>query len=204
MQAQRADGPSDPEEVARTICLQLLSTEARTRHELEIVLRRRGVPDGVAVQVLDRFAAVGLLDDGAYAEQWVRTRHELRGLGRRALAAGLRRKGVDEEIAGEALSGIDRDAEKRRALALVERRLRSMPVAAEQVVDPTSRRATDGTARRLVGMLARKGYPAGLAYEVVREALAARGGELSEVDPAALEKTAERPAARGAAGSIMK
>ncbi len=187
MQAQRADGPSDPEEVARTVCLQLLASRARTRHELEVVLGRRGVPDGVATRVLDGFAAVGLLDDGAYAEQWVRTRHELRGLGRRALAAGLRRKGVDDETADEALSGIDRDVEKRRALALVERRLRSMPVAAEPVANPTGRRASDGTARRLVGMLARKGYPAGLAYEVVREALAARGGVLSEVDPGALE-----------------
>jgi regulatory protein len=188
MTAQRADGPSDPEQVARTVCLQLLAKRARTRHELEVALGRRGVPDGVAARVLDRFAAVGLLDDGAYAEQWVRSRHELRGLGRRALAAGLRRKGVDGEIAGEALSGIDRAAERQRARELVDRRLRTLPVAAEPPGGTVGRHAADdATARKLVGVLARKGYPAGLAYEVVREALAARGGELSEVDPTALE-----------------
>jgi regulatory protein len=188
MQAQPADGPSDPEQVARTVGLQLLSSRARTRHELETALRRRGVPDDVAATVLDRFAAVGLLDDGAYAEQWVRSRHELRGLGRRALAAGLRRKGVDDEIATEAMTGIDRGAEKRRARELVERRLRSMPITAEPAADPAGRRANDATARRLVGLLARKGYPAGLAYEVVREAVAARGATVADgVDVAALD-----------------
>ncbi len=188
MQAQRADGPGDPEQVARTVCLQLLGSRARTRHELEVALRRRAVPDGVAAQVLDRFAAVGLLDDGAYAEQWVRSRHELRGLGRRALAAGLRRKGVDDETATEALSDIDRGAEKRRAKALVERRLRSIPIAVEAVADAAGGpHANDATARRLVGFLARKGYPAGLAYEVVREAMAARGVAVGGVDPADLD-----------------
>ena len=188
MQAEPVDGPSDPEQVARTVCLQLLASRARTRYELDVALRRRGVPDAVAAQVLDRFAAVGLLDDGAFAEHWVRSRHELRGLGRRALAAGLRRKGVDDDTAAEALTEIDRGAEKRRAQALVERRLRATPLAAEPAAGAaTGKRANDATARKLVGMLARKGYAAGLAYEVVREALAARGGELSEVDPAVLE-----------------
>jgi regulatory protein len=117
------------------------------------------VPDTVADQVLGRFSEVGLIDDAAFAEQWVRSRHSARGLGRRALAAELHRKGLDDEVVGQAVAALDRDTEVRRARELVDRRLRSLT--------PGDRRAVP----KLVGMLARKGYSAGLSYQVVGEAL---------------------------------
>ncbi|MGH3613866.1 MAG: RecX family transcriptional regulator [Pseudonocardia sp.] len=168
----KADPDADPEAVARTICLRLLTARARTRQELAQALRRKGVPDEAAGAVLERFDDVGLIDDGAFAEQWVRSRHAVRGLGRRALAVELRRKGVADDIAGEALAGVDTEAEDRRARELVDRKLRTIPADTEE------QRVTAG--RRLVGMLARKGYSGGTAYRVVREALAARGAELDE------------------------
>ena len=51
-----------------------------------------------------RFAEVGLIDDRAFAEAWVGSRHAGRGLARRALAAELRRRGVDGETVGEAVA----------------------------------------------------------------------------------------------------
>jgi regulatory protein len=172
---QATDPPGDPETVARAICLRLLTDRARTRAELAAVLRRRGVPDAVADRVLGRFSEVGLIDDATFAEQWVRSRHASRGLARRALAVELHRKGVDRDVAEEALAGVDTESERRRARELIDRRLRTLALGGPE------ERARAG--RRLLGMLARKGYPASVATEVVRAALAERGAEEDELGP---------------------
>jgi regulatory protein len=105
---------------------------------------------------------------------WVSSRQSGRGLARRALQAELRAKGVAPEVAAEAVEVVDDDDERAAARSLVERRLRSM-----QRLD----RAT--ATRRLIGMLARKGYGGGLAAAVVREVLDAAGAEHddSEYEP---------------------
>ena len=159
--------------VAREICLRLLTDRARTRQELAQALSRKGVPADAAATVLDRFDDVGLIDDAAFAGQWVRSRHTHKGLGRRAIAVELRRKGVADDVAGEALAEVDAEAEERRARELVDRKLRSL------AVDTAEQRTAAG--RRLVGMLARKGYGAGITYRVVREALADRGADVDEL-----------------------
>ncbi|NMH92533.1 recombination regulator RecX [Pseudonocardia bannensis] len=170
--ASEPDQDADPESVARSICLRLLTDRARTRQELAQALRKRGVPDDVAARVLDRFGEVGLIDDAAFAGQWVHSRHTFRGLGRRAIAVELRRKGVDDETAADALAEVDTEAEEQRARELVERKLRTQRGEVDEAV-----------ARRLLGMLARKGYPAGVAYRVVKEALAEHAAELAEQMP---------------------
>jgi regulatory protein len=174
-EAPELPGPADPVAAAREICLRLLTDRARTRQELAGALARKGVPVEAAAAVLDRFDEVGLIDDAAFAGQWVRSRHEHRGLGRRAIAVELRRKGVADDVAGEALAGVDAASEARRARELVDRKLRSL------ALDTPEKRATAG--RKLVGMLARKGYGAGTAYQVVREALAEHGADVDELDP---------------------
>jgi regulatory protein len=169
---QELDPDVDPVALAKDICLRLLTDRARTRQELGQALRRKGIPDEAAGVVLERFDEVGLIDDAAFAGQWVRSRHAYRGLARRAIAFELRRKGVSEEDAGEALAEVDAESEERRARELVDRKLRSLTVA-------TADQRT-AAARRLVGMLARKGYGAGVAYRVVKEALAEHGAEAEE------------------------
>jgi regulatory protein len=174
-----AEPPGDlgtAETTARAICLRLLTDRARTRAELAGALRRRDVPDAVADRVLGRFSEVGLIDDATFAEQWVRSRHRHRGLGRRAIAVELHHKGVDQEVVEEALADVDAESERRMARELIDRRLRTL------AVDGPEDRARAG--RRLLGMLARKGYPAGVATEVVRAALAERGAEEDELGPA--------------------
>ncbi|MGY1831898.1 regulatory protein RecX [Geodermatophilus sp. SYSU D01180] len=155
-----ADDPGDPESVARAICLRALTGAARTRQQLADLLERRGVPEEAATAVLDRFGEVGLIDDAAFARAWVTSRQAGRGLARRALRAELRAKGVDGEDAEQALAQVDEEDERAAARHLVERRL------------PALRRVDRVTAtRRLIGMLARKGYNGGLAAGVVREVL---------------------------------
>ena len=144
-------GPdADPESVARTILLDQLTGRARSRHELADKLRQRRVPDDIATRLLDRFTEVGLVDDAAFARQWVESRQAGRGLAKRALADELRRKGVDAEVVREAVDEVDPADEEAAARALVRKKL------------PSLRRVDRATAtRRLAGMLARKGYSAG-------------------------------------------
>jgi regulatory protein len=150
----------DPEAVARNLCLRALTGAPKTRSQLADLLDSRGVPDEAAEAVLDRFTDVGLIDDAAFARAWVSSRQSGRGLARRALSAELRAKGVDPEVAAEAVEAVDDDDEREAARRLVERRVGGM------------RRLDRATAtRRLIGMLARKGYNGGLAAAVVREAL---------------------------------
>jgi regulatory protein len=151
---------ADPEEVARTICLRMLTHRPCTRAELATELRRRGVPGDAAEAVLGRFDDVGLVDDRAFATAWVERQRRTRGLSRRALATELRRKGVADDDVAEAVSSVSDDDERRRAAELVARKLSSVRSLER-----------DKQVNRLVGMLARKGYGAGVAYAVVREAL---------------------------------
>ena len=150
------------EEQARALCLRLLTARARTRAELAGQLTKRGYPDDVSDQVLDRLADVGLVDDADFAEQWVRSRRVNAGKGKRALAAELRTKGVDNEVITEALADIDAGAERERAEQLVDDKLRR-----ERLTDDDAK-----LARRLVGMLARRGYSQTMAFDVVKVALA--------------------------------
>jgi regulatory protein len=158
--ADPADAPADPEAVARLICLRLLTAAPRTRAQLADALKRRGVPADAAEAVLGRFAEVGLIDDGMFASTWVESRHYGRGLGRRALAAELNQRGVAREDIEAAVDQLSAETERATALALVERKIAS-----------TAGQPYHIRVRKLAAMLARKGYPAGLAYGVVREAL---------------------------------
>ena len=156
----RAEPDADPEAVARQICLRLLAATPRTHAQLAEALRRRGVPDDAAARVLERFAEVKLIDDELFARAWVESRHHGRGLAGRALGAELRQRGVAAGDIETALSQLDPEQEVATARELVQRRLATtagMPFPARM--------------RRLTGVLARKGYPAGLAYRVVREAM---------------------------------
>ncbi|MFV2085129.1 regulatory protein RecX [Micromonospora sp. LOL_021] len=182
--------PVDEAQQARDICLRQLAVRPRTRAELAAVLRRRGISEATASSVLDRYDEVGMIDDASFAQAWVTSRHHGRGLARRSLAAELRQRGVDPQIARDALDGLDESTERATAAELVERKLR------------TARGAPDVVFRRLVAMLARKGYSAGVAVPVVREALAAQSAEAAEftdtVDAEALigevpDPDAERP-----------
>lgn len=157
----------DPEQVARQICLHQLEHAPRTRAELAATLSKRGVCDDVADTVLGRFTEVGLIDDTLFAQRWVASRHRGRGLAGRALSQELRRKGVDDDVVREAVEGLDADQQEATARTMVERKLRA-----------TRGLPTDTRLRRLAGMLARKGYPAGLAFRVVKEALAAEGDDV--------------------------
>jgi regulatory protein len=146
--------------VARAIVLRQLALGPRSRAQLEQKLRQRGCADDIAEQVLDRMAEVGLVDDEAYAELLVRAKQSTKGLARRALAHELRKQGIEAEVADEALAQVGQADEREKAEQLVAKKLRSM-----HGLD------ADVQARRLAGMLARKGYSVEVAWPVIREAI---------------------------------
>ena len=160
---------ADPFEVAKQILLNQLAASAKSRHQLAQVLAKRAVPPEAAEQALDRFTELGYIDDPAFARAWVESRQRSRGLAASALKRELWQKGIDRELSDRVIAEVvDVDQEREAAATLVAKKLRSM------------RGVNNDTAtRRLVGMLSRKGYGPGLAYEVVRQALAEGEGTAS-------------------------
>jgi regulatory protein len=156
-------------ERARETALRILTAAPKSRAELAQSLARKGYPEHVVLPLLDRFEAVGLVDDAQYAEMIVRTRHAERGLSRRAISAELRRRGLDPDVSEAALEQVDDDSETDAAHDLARKRL-----ARTRGLD------RDVRVRRVVGALARKGYSPGLAYEVVSRELVR---EADEPDP---------------------
>jgi regulatory protein len=150
------------ESFARAILLRRLEDQPRSRAELAESLARKNVPAELAEQLLDRFEEVGLINDLDFARQWVLSRQRTRGLAPRLLAMELRRKGVADDVVRDVLAEVDPADEREAAHRLVQKKLRSMGS-----LDDTTR------IRRLTSMLARKGYPPQLAFDVVRHELEA-------------------------------
>ena len=140
--------------------LRQLSMAPRSRQQLADKLSQRGCPDDVAMRVLDRMTEVGLVDDEAFAGALVRTQQAGRGLAKKALAHQLRSKGVADETIEEALGDIDASGERLRAEQVAAKAMRRL-AGLEPAVQ----------ARRLAGVLGRKGYPPSVVYPVVRDAV---------------------------------
>ncbi|WP_243838712.1 regulatory protein RecX [Aeromicrobium yanjiei] len=155
---------------ARQIVYDRLAVTARSRADLEQALAKKHVPAEVARAILDKFEDAGLVDDAEFARSWVQSRQRSKGLSSRVLAMELRRKGVDEEIAREALDELDPAVELEAAHRLVQTKLRSM-----SALDDTTK------IRRLTGLLARKGYSPQIAFDVVRQELGAEPAPLESL-----------------------
>jgi len=156
----------------RRRALLLLDARARSRHELRGRLVDLEFDPVVIDDVLDDLAGVGLLNDAVFAHEWVRQRHARRGKSARVLDRELRDKGVAAGVRAEALEQIDPADEEQMARSLAEKKARSVRTA------PADRAESDKMLRRIVGVLARRGFNQGMSLRIAREALAARVEEL--------------------------
>ena len=168
--------PEERYKKAKEICYDLLAVRARTQEELRQALHRKGFDEETSETLLGKLDRAGLVNDAEFAELWVKSRHETQGLSRTALLAELRRKGVDDEVAAQAAGEVDRESEEQMARELVRKRLGSLGNVDEQTA-----------LRRLLGLLARKGYPQGLAYTVIKEELREYGAESTLLDDAYID-----------------
>ncbi|WP_437126476.1 recombination regulator RecX [Nocardia mangyaensis] len=167
------DRPGATLEQAKDACLRLLAVRARSRAELEKRLGEKGFRLEIIEAALGRLTEVGLIDDAAFAEQWVHARHTYSGKGKKALQRELRDKGVAPDEVEQALAIVTDDAEHARAADLVRRKLRTLPRDLDR----------DKALRRLVGMLARRGYDQSTAFAVVATELADAGYERTPTPP---------------------
>lgn len=151
---------ADQEAKARGIVLRKLTVRAHTRQELAKALTKREIEPDVADRVLDRMAAVGLIDDAQFAADWVESRQVRRQLSASALRQELRVRGVDPESISGALETVDASNEWAAAVALVERRRSAMASLPYEV-----------QYRRLAGALGRRGFGSGLIARVLSEML---------------------------------
>lgn len=168
--------PEERYKKAKEICFDLLAARPRTQEELRQALHRKGFDEETSEVLLGKLDRAGLVNDEEFAQLWVKSRHANQGLSRTALVAELRRKGVDGEVAAQAAGEVDRESEEQMARELVRKRLGSLGNVNEQTA-----------LRRLLGFLARKGYPQGLAYTVIREELRAYGAESTLLDDAVID-----------------
>ena len=162
--AEKARDAQDPEARARQICLRLLTAAPRTRAQLAQAMRRGGVSAEAAEAILVHFTDAGMIDDAAFARAWVESRHHSRGLSKRSLSTELKRQGIQAEEIREAIDVLDPEQEAATARYLVERKMAS-----------TRGRPPETRARQAASLLARKGYPPGLVFRLIREVMEQEG-----------------------------
>ncbi|MDA3026658.1 MAG: regulatory protein RecX [Actinomycetota bacterium] len=147
-------------DAAKQVLLRRLSHAPRTRKELAKDLKDKDISGEVANVALNRFEEVGLINDQALASNYVSSQHERKGLGKNALRQRLRAKGVSDDVALEAISQISDDQEFQAAFALACKKIRSL-----------QRDDAKTQLRKIVGVLARKGYSSNLAFSVAKEVI---------------------------------
>ena len=137
-----------------------LAARACSTREIEQKLLRAGYRLSTVEMVIYKLQRENLLDDADFARQWVESRQHHK-LGRSRIAQELRRKGISQEEAEDALSVIDDDDQLSGAVALAEK-------AAARIKPGEDMRKA---ASRIAGMLARRGYSWDIAKQAIAQVL---------------------------------
>lgn len=158
-----SDRPADDTaERGEKALLRKLRTRSLSVREARSALVADEVAPEAAEDILDRFAALGYLDDHALAEQLIDKALSRKVQGRQAIAQTLAQRGIPREIADDALSALP-DDEPDRALAFARAKAAQM-----------SHLDHDTALRRLAGQLARRGFGSA-ALSAAKQALAEEG-----------------------------
>lgn len=160
---------SEDYEKAKALVLRKLTGSPKSRAQLASALEEKEFDRQTSTAVLDRLEELQLIDDAAFARSWVRSRHELKSLGRAALRRELQDKGVSESHIEQALEQVSAEEEEDVARRLVEKKVSSISLPAGN--SPDARKERDKHTRRLVSMLGRRGHSPGLAFQIVRDVI---------------------------------
>ena len=170
VRAARFAEETDPYTRAKTIVYNQLAYSAKTRGQLRKKLQAEGFDAELIEPLLDKFEAAKLIDDAEYAQTFVAQKSRTKKLSRAALRRELAERGVHGEEAENALAQRTDEQEREDAAELVRKKLRPG-------MDLSDRAEKDRVTRRLLGMLARRGYSSSVSMSVIREELAAYGAE---------------------------
>lgn len=125
--------------------------------EMGDLLRARGVGEDEAAAVVEELVESGTLDDARFASGFSADKRELAGWGEERIRGALIGRGVGREEIDAALAG-GAEGELERAVALLRERGADL--------------GDDRGRNRALGLLARRGYDADIAYEAIRCAAA--------------------------------
>ncbi|WP_455118153.1 regulatory protein RecX [Rothia mucilaginosa] len=170
VRAARAAEETGPYTRAKTIVYNQLAYSAKTRGQLRKKLQAEGFDAELIEPLLDKFEAAKLIDDAEYAQSFVAQKSRTKKLSRAALRRELAERGVRGEEAENALAQRTDEQEREDAAELVRKKLRPG-------MNLSDRAEKDRVTRRLLGMLARRGYSSSVSMSVIREELAAYGAE---------------------------
>ena len=170
VRAARAAEETDPYTRAKTIVYNQLAYSAKTRGQLRKKLQAEGFDAELIEPLLDKFEAAKLIDDAEYAQSFVAQKSRTKKLSRAALRRELAERGVRGEEAENALAQRTDEQEREDAAELVRKKLRPG-------MNLSDRAEKDRVTRRLLGMLARRGYSSSVSMSVIREELAAYSAE---------------------------
>lgn len=142
---------TDQVEKAKDAAIRYIEYRPRSMDETRRHLRKKAYPEAVIEQVLERLAAVDLLNDAAFARYWLEQRETFKPRSKIALQQELRQKGIERSLIDEIVAGVDELAAATRAVEAKARRWGTLP-------EPQFR-------QKLGGFLQRRGF----GYAIVRE-----------------------------------
>ena len=93
----------DANETAYQKALHFLRYRPRSSAEVRQNLTKRGIPEGLVDETVNRLQRAGLVNDQEFARAWIENRNTFRPRSKLALRMELRRKGLSDEIVQPAL-----------------------------------------------------------------------------------------------------
>jgi regulatory protein len=135
----------DESEIAYQKALHFLSYRPRSSAEVRQNLAKRGTPEALVEETVNRLQRAGLINDQEFARAWVENRNTFRPRSKSALRMELRRKGLSDEIVQPVLDEqVDEEALAFEAARKYARRLIGLEWLEFR--------------RKLCGFLARRGF----------------------------------------------
>ena len=144
---------------AKKTAMNMLAMRDHSSDELrKKLLKRDLMPEAIDV-LIEKLQNSRLLNDEEFAHRFARAQRENRKLSRSVLKRELSKKGISPELAADAVADIDGEEELAREVA-------------EKKAASTRRLDYAVRERRILGMLARRGFPSAICIKVTREVLA--------------------------------
>ena len=142
--------------------VRMLESRSRSRAEIINRLNERGYEPDVVDAVLAQLERAGLIDDHAFAKEWVEARSRAREpIGRVRLKHELKLKGISPELLETALDGVDVNLELDQAMRAARRHTKPYGDIKGWIAER----------QRLIGYLQRRGYGWETTNATIRQVL---------------------------------
>lgn len=144
---------------AKKTAMNMLAMRDHSSGELREKLIKRDFLPAAVDELIDKLQKSRLLNDEEFAHRYVRAHRERRKLSRSVLKRELSKKGIAPDLIAEAVDEVDGEEDLAREVA-------------EKKAASTRRLDYEVRERRILGMLARRGFSSSICIKVTREVLA--------------------------------